>query len=136
MTLVVDASVAVKWLIDEAGSDAAADLRGQVLLAPSLIRLEVGNTLRTLSARGVLDAAAAEEAFGLFLTAPLIIVDPDAQALAGALELALSLGHPIYDCVYLTLALIEGCPLVTADRRFAAALARGGVEADVRVLGG
>ena len=36
-----------------------------------------------------------------------------------AARLALSLDHPIYDCVYLALAHRIGAKVVTADRRFA-----------------
>jgi len=38
-----------------------------------------------------------------------------------ALELAIELDHPIYDCFYLALAERERCPLVTADKRLVAA---------------
>jgi predicted nucleic acid-binding protein len=41
---------------------------------------------------------------------------------ADALRLALLLAHPIYDCLYLALALQTHTPLVTADRRFVAAI--------------
>jgi predicted nucleic acid-binding protein len=45
--IVVDASVAVKWFIPEAGEEAAAKLLGgkKRLIAPALIRLEVTGTL-------------------------------------------------------------------------------------------
>ena len=39
---------------------------------------------------------------------------------ADALRLALLLAHPIYDCLYLALALERREPLATADRRMAA----------------
>ena len=35
-----------------------------------------------------------------------------------ALEMAIELRHPIYDCFYLALAQRQRCALVTADRRF------------------
>ena len=35
-----------------------------------------------------------------------------------AVNLAIDLGHPTYDCFYLALAVQEHCPVVTADRRF------------------
>jgi predicted nucleic acid-binding protein len=40
------------------------------------------------------------------------------------LRLALLIGHPIHDCLHLALNLQTRSPMVTADRRFAAALAR------------
>ena len=52
---------------------------------------------------------------------------------AQAAKLAINLGHPLKDCLYLTLAMELGYPLITADAKFAAK-ARG-VYGDVRVLG-
>ncbi len=40
-----------------------------------------------------------------------------------ALEIAIEIAHPIYDCVYLALAQRLGRTLVTADRRFLRSLA-------------
>ena len=40
--------------------------------------------------------------------------------LMAAARLALDLGHPIKDCIYLALAMKLGCELLTSDRRFAA----------------
>ena len=42
---------------------------------------------------------------------------------ADAVRLALALDHPVYDCVYLAFAHRIGAVVVTADRRFATALA-------------
>ena len=52
MRLVVDASVAVKWLIAEDGSDAAHRLAagGDDLHAPRLMASEIANALRLLGA--------------------------------------------------------------------------------------
>ena len=43
MTLVVDASVATKWLLPEPDSDQALRVRAERLVAPPLFRLECGN---------------------------------------------------------------------------------------------
>ena len=42
---------------------------------------------------------------------------------ADAVRLALALEHPVYDCLYLALAHRIGATVVTADRRFANAVA-------------
>lgn len=120
--LVVDASVAIKWLVEEEGSEAALALKGRDLAAPALLRVEAANVLRTLVAR---KAAKPDEALELFVflqAAPLTIVDHDDALEAQALRLALDLGHPVYDCVYLALAERMGRVLVTADNRFFKAL--------------
>jgi predicted nucleic acid-binding protein len=39
--------------------------------------------------------------------------------IARAADIAIDLGHPLKDCVYLTLALEMDCTLLTADARFA-----------------
>ncbi|MEM0938106.1 MAG: type II toxin-antitoxin system VapC family toxin [Pseudomonadota bacterium] len=118
----MDASVAVKWLVDEPGSDGALALRNRRLAAPALLRIEVANTIRTLAARGAVEADEARNLFALFQTAPVMIVDADAALEAEALYLALDLGHPVYDCLYLALADRLDCDMITADRRFASAL--------------
>ncbi|MBB1498933.1 type II toxin-antitoxin system VapC family toxin [Paracoccus sp. MC1862] len=76
-SLVIDASVAMKWLVDEDGSDAAFTLRDRDLAAPMLLRIEAANVLRTLVAR---QAATPDEALDLFVllqNAPVTIVDHD-----------------------------------------------------------
>ena len=116
--LVVDASIALKWIVDEDGSDTALTLQGSDMIAPALLRLEVGNALRTICARQQVSDAHARELFAFVQSAPVAIVDPDDGLERRALDLALHLGHPIYDCVYLALAERTDRMLVTADRRF------------------
>lgn len=119
MPLVVDASVALKWLVDEEhGAEAIALFERDLLVAPDLLPLELRNALLTRVRRGLNspdEARRAEAAVG-GLEVGLV---PTASLLARAFELGLSLAHPIYDCVYLALALERGLTLVTADRRLA-----------------
>jgi predicted nucleic acid-binding protein len=123
--LVVDASVALKWLVDEPGTDAAFALREWELYAPPLLRIEAANVLRTLAARGGATPEQAAGLFGLLQTAPVAIVDQDDVLEAEALALALDLRHPVYDCIYLALAERLDLTLVTADARFLRALEGG-----------
>lgn len=120
--LVVDASVAVKWLVEEPGSVAAHELKGRDLAAPALLRVEVANVLRTLVVRGAANATEAAELFRLLQTAPMLIVDHDDALEMRAMNLALQLGHPVYDCLYLALAERMDRTLITADARFLRAL--------------
>ena len=50
---------------------------------------------------------------------------PSGLVLEGALEIALGTGRSVYDGMYLALAIALDCRLVTADERFAHALADG-----------
>ncbi len=118
----MDASVALKWLVEEPGSEAALALKGHDLAAPALLRIEAANVLRTLVVRGVADPAQALDLLGLLQTAPVTIVEADDRLEVRALDLALDLGHPVYDCLYLALAERTGRTLVTADGRFLRAL--------------
>lgn len=120
--LVVDASVAVKWVVAEKESTAAVALRPHELLAPDLIFVECANVLWAKSRRSFLTRDEAVERLALLLHSP-IRVTPTRELTARALELALELDHPVYDCVYLALALERDARLVTADRRFVRSLA-------------
>lgn len=120
--LVVDASVALKWLVEESGSEAALALQGRDLAAPALLRIEAANLLRTLVRRGVAEQAQALDLLALLQRAPVTIIDPDDALEIRALALALDLGHPVYDCIYLALAERMKRTLVTADMRFLKAL--------------
>jgi predicted nucleic acid-binding protein len=117
---VVDASVAVKWLVSEALSEQAARLldHDQPLVAPGLLYAEAANALWAMARRGDLTVTEVREALDLLAEAPLTVPYPMRQLMPAAARLASDLDHPVYDCFYLALALQEQRPLVTADRRF------------------
>ena len=119
MAVVIDASVIVKWVLREAGSAAAFALRTQALIAPSLWSAEVGNVLWRRAMQGELTPAEASDLLSDLQQAALKEV-PIGGLAADALTLSLELNHPIYDCLYLALAIREETYVVTADRRFAA----------------
>ena len=75
--LVVDASAAIKWLVEEPGSDAALALRDHDLMAPSLLRIETANVLRTLALRRAIPPEVAADLFRLLQEAPVTVADPD-----------------------------------------------------------
>ena len=132
--LVVDASVALKWVVEEEGSEAALTLKGRDLAAPSLLRVEAANALRSLAARKAIAPAAALDLLGLLQEAPMALVEPDDALERRALEIALQLAHPVYDCVYLALAERMGRVLVTADGRLLRAVRATGHAARVVAL--
>jgi predicted nucleic acid-binding protein len=67
--IVVDASVAVKWLLPEPGGAAAQELLAseERLVAPSLIRTEVAAALARRARFGEIEPRDAETAMGLWL---------------------------------------------------------------------
>ncbi len=123
MTVVVDASVALKWVLDEPGSDDAMALRQEDLAAPAFFLVECANALWTWVARGNIDAEDALTRFSELSEAPVALSPPEADIHA-ALRLATELKHPVYDCMYLACALRLNAQVVTDDRRFMAAVAR------------
>lgn len=131
-SFVVDTSVAIKWIVDEEDSDKAELLQGADMVAPALFRIEAGNVLRTLAAKQILANDRAIDLFLFLQTAPVTIIDADELLERRALDLALALEHPIYDCVYLALAERMDRRLITADRRFIKTLS--GTEHAARVL--
>jgi predicted nucleic acid-binding protein len=133
MTLVIDASVALKWMLQEEGTDRAIAIRSESeLVAPALILAEVGNALWKTVRRGeapLFEAQAALNALPRFF---FRLVE-SAELSARALDLAVAVDHPIYDCYYLALAERERAPLMTADNRLLTASRRlKGIE--VRLL--
>ena len=124
MRLVVDASVAVKWLVAEEDAEVADQLAasGQELHAPRLMASEVANVLWRKARVGQIERADAGAAMALLADMPVRWND-DETVCADAVRLALALDHPVYDCVYLALAHRIGATVVTADRRFVTAVA-------------
>jgi hypothetical protein len=135
--IVVDASVAVKWFLPEADSDAAARLLegGQKLVAPELIRIEVAAALTRRGRLGELtdsQVRATTEAWSDALADGVVILEENGTDLPRAIELALALRHPVQDCLYLALAGRLDVPLVTADRAFGARATS--IDANVTLL--
>ena len=73
---------------------------------------------------GRLSQSEAADALDLFQRLPLRRRVDDVSLVPEALRLGNLLDHPVYDCVYLALAIVVDAPVVTADCRFAAAAAR------------
>ena len=119
MAVVVDASIVIKWLVDEDDSPLALALRAtQDTSAPDFVLVECRNVLLTKTCKKLLvplDAMRAESGLG----AVGLELLPSQRFLTEAFALALELREPIYDCIYLAAALATERILVTADARFA-----------------
>lgn len=120
--MVVDASVAIKWVVPEVGSEAASDLLARELCAPSLWLAEAANALLKKARRGEITAAEAHVRAQDLADAPIEPIELTIL-LPSAMRMASELGHSIYDCFYLAAALLRDTTLATADHRFAAKVA-------------
>jgi predicted nucleic acid-binding protein len=122
MIIVVDASVAAKWVLPETDSTRAAALRtaDDELIAPSLVIAEIGNAIWKAVLRGNVAGGDATEILRICVAHFERIV-PLEELAARASELAIDLRRPIYDCFYLALAQRETAILVTADEDMIAA---------------
>ncbi len=129
MALVVDASVAVKWLLVEEDSTTVRSLirGGEGLHAPRLLVSEVGNAIWRRSRLGHIDRASAHELVAQIPTMP-IQWHRDEVVCADATRLAITYDRPVYDFMYIALAQRLGARVVTADRRFLNALATSAFE--------
>jgi predicted nucleic acid-binding protein len=123
--IVVDASLAVKWMLWETDSPEALNFlhsNGEMLAAPELIFVEVagvivrqGNQNKALHA----DALRALEKWTVAWSDHVVKNYRVTQRrLFEASSLALTLGHPLKDCIYLALARELGAELATCDRKF------------------
>ncbi len=137
---VLDASVAAKWflpgrdetLVAEALSLLDDYARGGIrFLVPDLFWLEIANIFwKAARTRRITPASAQESLFALerreIPTAPTLPLLGDALAIASTYD------RPVYDSVYVALAVSSGMPLLTADERLVNAL---GAKFPIRWLG-
>jgi predicted nucleic acid-binding protein len=128
---VLDASVAAKWFLPPAHEtlvpEAQRVLRDYAdgklrLLVPDLFWPEFGNILWKATRQGRISQRSAEDAISALEqrrieTAPGLPILRDAYLMATAFE------RTVYDSMYVTLAVMSGAPLITADERLANALA-------------
>ena len=122
--VVVDASLAVKWLVEEEDSDKAhAVLQSWVSqditrIAPYLMPFEVANALHRRVVRGELSVDESARMIARLLGSRLELHQTPSLHVR-ALELASQLSQAAaYDAHYLALAEEFGCELWTADERF------------------
>jgi predicted nucleic acid-binding protein len=118
--VIVDASVGLKWFVAEADSDLAdrvAQSRAE-LHAPDILQAEIANGLWKSWRRQFIGEVQFEAAMTA-LPRAITVWHEVPPLLARATQLARALDHPIYDCIYLTLAEHLGVRVVTADLRFA-----------------
>lgn len=116
---VLDASVLVKLVTEEPGSDAARALLAKEadLSMPQLAVLEVASALSKKVRYHGLPIEQAQQALAT-LTGFGIDTVPDSGLIERAMMLSVEMGHAIQDCMYLALAEAFHGQLITADRKF------------------
>jgi predicted nucleic acid-binding protein len=122
-TLVVDASVGVKWqLDDEEHVDKAETIKQAfvrqvlTLVVPVIFVVEWANALNVAIARGRFPAEAWREALEDVDAMQIPVRHPQGLVLE-AWQMARSYGRTVYDGLYMALAKMERCVLVTGDRQ-------------------
>ena len=129
MKLIVDASIAVKWFFTESHAAEARRLLAHriVLHAPSFLLTEAANVIwKKARRKEIPDAQPYLVQLGALRD--VVTLRPSAELIVSATAIALALDHPVYDCLYLACAEVEGAPLVTADKKLQVAAAPHAVD--------
>ncbi|HKS81956.1 MAG TPA: type II toxin-antitoxin system VapC family toxin [Candidatus Acidoferrales bacterium] len=130
-SLVLDASVAAKWLLPPAREPLAAEAAalldryraGSVrFLVPDLFWAELANVLWKSVRQGRISAAIARRAIQSFVESPFPSF-PSLPLMEAAFGLATNFGCSPYDGLCLALAMTSGTQFLTADEKLAHALA-------------
>jgi predicted nucleic acid-binding protein len=122
MKYVLDASVAIKWVLPEPDSSKALSLRDDFqrriheLIAPDTLAVEVAHALTRAERRNILQPGEAAIRLSRILSFPPDL-QPYLSLLPRAVELSSQLRIGVYDCLYVALAERESCQLITADQR-------------------
>ena len=99
MNVIVDASVAVKWFVDEVGSAQALDLRAShTIAAPDILLIECHNAFLNKVRRQTMSRDRAIQLENVF-SASAIEIFSSTPFLSDAFRIALDLGGAIYDCI-------------------------------------
>jgi predicted nucleic acid-binding protein len=120
MRYALDASVGLKWVLQEPDSPKADSLRRAFqtgvhdLIAPDTFPVEVAHALTRAERRKLISVGQAALLLGDVLsTVPTLY--PYLSLLGRATEISSQSNQGVYDCLFVALAEAEGCQLVTAD---------------------
>lgn len=122
MTLVLDSSVAFKWVVPEVDSDKADRLREDVrnslteILAPNIFPLELAHALTRAERQCRILDGQAELFWGDVMTTPPLL-ESSLPIMLRAIQISSQVRLGVYDCLYVALAEREKCDFVTADDR-------------------
>jgi predicted nucleic acid-binding protein len=137
VSYLVDASVAFKWFIgkEPLHIEAQAFLRRSQgdLHAPEFILAEIANAIWKKQTRREMSRPQADLILAA-LPGYIHTLHPTRLLIGRALEIAMDLEHPVYDCIYLACAEATCRILVTDDRRLRQTVTGTSFEALVRSL--
>jgi predicted nucleic acid-binding protein len=135
MPFVLDASVALAWILDRPVPTVAVKARqallaGERALVPGLWHLEVANGLAMAERRGALSATDVLQSLTYIeeLSAQFIDTQSEFVSIRHALNLARNTELTVYDAVYLDVARQNGLSLATLDRELMLACSKASVQ--------
>ncbi|MEO0384377.1 MAG: type II toxin-antitoxin system VapC family toxin [Pseudomonadota bacterium] len=128
---VFDASVATKWFVVDVLTEQATWARQHYRPhAPSLILYEVMSALwKYVPSRHISASAIGDAVESLCVD---VALHTEGSYLRDAAELAVDLPHPPYDMAYVSLAIGQDIPLITADKRLSRKVAQS--DLDVHII--
>jgi len=120
--IVIDASVAFKWLADE---DPLSTAKAREVLAtllegtdqawaPDILLYEIANIL---SCKTNLEIKDITDAWNRFISYPIKFLNPDSTFINKCLQLSIKHKITIYDASYILLAQEKQCQFVTSDKK-------------------
>lgn len=127
MKYVMDASVALKWVLPEAMSDNARRLRDDFqnriheLLAPDVFPVELAHALTRAERKKIIPVGYAKGFLADIMQTPPALRSY-LPLLSKATDISSRTRQGVYDCLYVALADREQCGLLTADERLVSTL--------------
>lgn len=127
MKYILDASVALKWVLNEPDSGKARQLRDEYrrqtheLIAPDTFVAEISHALTRAERKKIIQVGESIQLVGDIMTTRPDL-EPFLPLAPAALDLSSKTRIGFYDCLYLQLAEREKCQVVTADEKLVAAL--------------
>ncbi len=126
-SIVIDSSVAFKWVVTEIHSDKARAIREAYdqglaeLLAPDIFPSELAHALTRAERQRRIQVGEAQDLWNDVI-ASASRLEPSLPLLPRAIEISSAEWAGLYDCLYVALAEQKGCEFVTSDDRLVAKL--------------
>jgi predicted nucleic acid-binding protein len=132
---IVDASVAIKWFLQEEGREEAIDFykKTKQILAPDFIIIEMMNILWKKKMRGEITEFHAQK-IAESLNNKFDKLMSSKKLSKTAFKLSIELNHSIYDCLYLAMAVDLKAVFISADEKFVNKAIANGFDINVTTL--